>query len=220
MAVIDYTSLKNIKINSKECNLTNQELIQSSMTQPYQSDQCGAYALVAAAATFEKLPKTISLSAENLAVNEEIEVKLDESNDFHEIASKIYKLTGNLNQNLNGYVEKNGYNNPLTLIEVAKQLGLSAKMYFTSDGIVNMSKMHPDGGNYTPETFIIGENQIALSVMVTFNKTYHWIARSSDNSYFDSLRNFYPGDKYGRVGALWPSRPYIDFGLTILLTNK
>jgi hypothetical protein len=69
MAVIDYTSLKNIKINSKECNLTNQELIQSSMTQPYQSDQCGAYALVAAAATFEKLPKTISLSAENLAIN-------------------------------------------------------------------------------------------------------------------------------------------------------
>ncbi len=236
MAVIDYTSLENIE-NPKcaEFDLPNQELLQLSMTQPYQSDECGAFALVAAAATFGKLPTDIELSVVSPFSKKPVKVHLSKSDTFNKLACKIYQLTGNLSPVLNeGFVEKNGYNNPATLIEVAQKLELTTQMVLSKEGNKKLQDEYPEVYksckdllkddqfivNDTPEVSTPNKNQIALNLMKTFNKTYHWIARSSDNSYFDSLRNFYPGNQYGRVGAIWSSRPYIDFGLIILLSEK
>jgi len=235
MAVIDYTSLKNIKTpKCTENDLFNHELLQFSMTQPYQSDQCGAYALVASVATLGKLPADIKLSVVSPTTEKPIEVHLSKSDTFNELASKIYQLTGNLKTGKEeGFVEKDGYNNPATLIEVAQQFGLTAQIVLSTSGNKILKKYPNVYGackallksdefivDDRPEFFNPNKNQIALTLMITFNDTYHWIARSSDNSYFDSLRNFYPGNQYGRVGAIWPARPYTDFGLIILLSEK
>jgi hypothetical protein len=236
MAVIDYTSLKNIEApKCAEFDLPNQELLQLSMTQPYQSDQCGAFALVAAATTLGKLPADIELSVVSPATEKPVKVHLSESDTFNKLACKIYQLTGNLSAVLeDSFVEKDGYNNPATLIEVAQQFELVARMVLSTDGNEKLKNNYPtvyesckvllkDDGfivDDRPEVSNPNKGQIALALMETFNETYHWIARSSDNTYFDSLRNFYPGNQYGRVGPIWSTRPYIDFGVIILLSEK
>ncbi len=236
MSVINYTSLHEIPVFTGPNNLTSFERIQFCMTQPYGSDQCGAFALVAAAAAFGKLPASKTLRI-NFGAEKDIRVQretiLTTKDNFAQLAEKIYVVTGIMSHD-GKIAEKDGYNSPAALISVAMQLGLEADMFLTEqakEDFTALSKqeyhwcelelkkenktIQTDHGNVA-----IGANQIALTLMTTFNNTYHWVARSSDNTYFDSLRNFYPGNQFGRVGGSWSSRPYTDSGVTILLTNK
>lgn len=235
MSVINYTSLHEIPVFSGPNNLTQFERTQFCMTQPYGSDQCGAFAFVAAAATFGKLPasKTIGINfgAEN---NKRVqrEATLNKTDNFAELASKIYVVTGIMSHD-GTVAEHDGYNSPAALLSVAMQFGLKVELFVTEkakEDFTALSKqeyhwceLELKKENKTIQTdhgdIVIGANQIALTLMTTFNGTYHWIARSSDNTYFDSLRNFYPGNQFGRVGGSWSSRPYTDSGVTILLTK-
>ncbi|CAM4140267.1 hypothetical protein [Pseudoalteromonas byunsanensis] len=273
MAIINYTSLNNIKkltiseIPTTPTQIDEQlgnynemahalspspfDLIRLSMTQPLTSQYCAAYSLTASAATLGILPE-----------NKEVEVKLSEYNpskitlkredNFTTLALKLYKLTRFDTAEIQDLlqvssvpkaVEKGG-SMPQRVTKVAASLGLDAELFVTKQACDNFatlaqkeidelgSKVNPQDvlafvfgkpGEYTlteSPTPIPQANELNLVLVQTPVNTLHWVALSSDSTYFDSLRDFQPDGKFGCVGSQWSARPYVDTGIWITLKNQ
>ncbi|MFC3032620.1 hypothetical protein ACFOEE_08820 [Pseudoalteromonas fenneropenaei] len=139
---------------------------------------------------------------------------------------------------------KKGGSMPRRVAEVAESLGLQATLFVTSDAYDNFAtlaqKMIKElGSTASPQevlAFVFGDPQkftvtnspmpipqadeLNLVLVSTPVNSLHWVALSSDSTYFDSLRNYQPGGQFGCVGSSWSSRPYVDTGVWVTVKRK
>jgi hypothetical protein len=249
MDVINFTSLNNINHDHLPTSAKKLESIKMSMTQPYHSDMCGAYALVAAATTFGFLSKEMDeVTIQNIELFPEghsnlgSRKRLNESETFNQWADNVYCITAVLpsdsDTNANTLVsyQYGNYNDPAAMIMVAKQLGFNVKLRISKElnfsdsmrkrcayALQSQDAISTDNFGQCPDKGVIAISLMSIIAVgkeaTTEMPAQHWIARSSDNTYFDSLRDFYAGNQFGRVGKSWSSRPYIDTGMEILLSK-
>ncbi|MCG7535065.1 hypothetical protein [Pseudoalteromonas sp. OOF1S-7] len=225
------------------------DLIRLSMTQPLTSQYCAAYSLTAAAATLGLLPRNeeILLTSHEGCVRS---ATLKYDDNFTTLALKLYKLTRFDVEEIQNFfdvrsvpaeIEKGG-SVPQRVTEVACKLGMNAELFVTKEAQSNFFKLAQDqikllglstspekvlafmfGNGYTsaePTMPIPKADELNLVLVQTPVKTLHWVALSSDGTYFDSLRNFQPGGRFGCVGSVWSSRPYVDTGVWITVSNS
>ncbi|MGF1751052.1 hypothetical protein [Vibrio cionasavignyae] len=267
MKTICYSSLINIKHSNLPQASTPIERLQASMTQPYRSQMCGAYSLVASAITLGVLSKNMEpLHITNRLLFEDVddehirtaeqcsrEAILNQDDTFAQWAEKVYSVTGivNLDDPLSDCVPYsqgcNNGNSPSAMIMVARQLGIDVQLRVSNKmneeinsnprikdrlcvALGTAPKLRMDRINFTdgfghcPENGQLGISLMSIisndNVTLANKQPKHWITRCSDNTYFDSLRDFYEGHQYGRVGAPWAARPYTDTGMEIILSKN
>ncbi|CAH9060317.1 hypothetical protein PSECIP111951_02917 [Pseudoalteromonas holothuriae] len=133
---------------------------------------------------------------------------------------------------------------PLRVAKVATSLGMNAELFVTKQAFDNfdslaqkeIAELGSKASSQDVLAFVFGNSQeytltespmptpqadeLNLVLIQTPVNTLHWVALSSDSTYFDSLRNFQPGGQFGCVGSQWSARPYVDTGVWITIKNK
>lgn len=221
-------------------------LLRYSLTQPLGSQYCGAYSLTAAAATFGQLPissnNPLASGKHALAPEDDfttITMKLFQHTRF--TVKEIANLFEVSEKSIPSDFSKGG-NIPAKMLTIAQNLGLKAELKVTDKTLKYLKKkaipsMKKQLGSTVSDSkileFLLGKQQafmvsetpmgtpkadsIHLVVVQTVVESLHWIALSSDNTYFDSLRDFYPGKQFGVIGNPWAAKPYYDTGIWLEL---
>ncbi|MDD5411405.1 MAG: hypothetical protein PHF31_08325 [Methylobacter sp.] len=188
----------------------------AQMTQPAGSDECGAYALVAATGAFGNPP----VAANTVIAYNGNNQLLSPADNFHQLATKVYVLTGILNIQrlidqrpiIPELVAANGYNSPAALAQVAMTLGRAVTVNATQAGFALLNPLYP--GEYARCVGVVGAGSVHVGTgMAPVNyaapqpgETHiisvqngggglHMLARGSDGNYYD------PGN--GSLGNTW-----------------
>ena len=236
MAIINFTQLNRIPAPQKPVGFTALELKRIDITQVSDTHHSGAYCLAAALTALGVLPRqcelNVHLDSDKAPFLVSAQVSLFPDFSFAKIARKLYRVTGVGNEvAIDELIEAGGVNSLAAMSSVALQLGLKAHLQFTQACYKHYLQFMPHELQRCKEVLgdaqlvvsdverLPNNDEIALVLVHSLNDIKpHWLALSHDNSYYDPLRSYYPGQQFGVVGAPWSSRPYVDSGLTLWLS--
>ncbi|ROQ24196.1 hypothetical protein [Gallaecimonas pentaromativorans] len=210
---------------------------QASMTQPEDSNQCGAFALVAAVGAFGAFTANTVVSYQNAGpgpVNnqETITTELD----FTGLSQRVYNVTGILNHDLPApdpeLINGGDYNSPAAMAKVIADLGRpQPRVNVQQDGYQLLNALYPGetarcqqvvgAGNVNTDAGQYGAPANGETHIVCVNVNdggLHCLARGSDGHFYDPAdgtlnNNWNPVNTGDAMGA-----HYTFSGLWIVIT--
>lgn len=186
-----------------------QGVTQSEMTQPSETDQCGAYATIAAVGAHGCFPMNAQLAYQVdsfKTINNAS--KIECSYTYHQLSSAVYQITGILNKPANRYgpvrpelkPHGKGYNSPAAMAKVAIDMGRPAvKINVQAASFSILGNLYP--GERTRCEAVVGANNFNADaehystpkdtethiLCVQSGNEWHWVAQGSDGNFYDPI---------------------------------